>query len=146
MYEGQGAGMAEGGGGLPDETVIVFDRDGVLYAYESFTQVTDDLEAIDVDEGEYPAVYSPDGGVLELTAPQAWKGPVVLRRTGASDPGGLEAWVGRYWARYRVGEVPLGVEETVRAVLAEEADRGGAFGALWGALTGALRRGVSRRF
>ena len=107
---------------LPEETVLVFDRDEELFAYPSFAHVTDHLEAMDVADAEYPAVYLPDGRVLELSAPEGYEGPVLLRRTDRTDPAGLERRTARYWARYgqryRPGYAPRGPEETARLLLA----------------------------
>ncbi|KND26351.1 hypothetical protein IQ63_37295 [Streptomyces acidiscabies] len=113
----------------PEETVLVFDRDEELFAYPSLTHVTNDLEAMDVEDAEYPAVYLPDGRVLELSAPDGYEGPVLLHRTGRTDLAGLERRTARYWARYGQrywpGAAPLGPEEMARLLLAPEERSGG---------------------
>ena len=75
---------------VPPDTVLIFDRDEDLLVFESFVHATNWIEAIDVDEGEYTAGYTPDGGVLTLAAPEGPEGPVVLTRTGSVDLGDLE--------------------------------------------------------
>ncbi|WP_416974493.1 hypothetical protein [Streptomyces sp. 4F14] len=122
---------------LPEETVIVFDRDEELSAYSSFTHVMNYLEAIDVVYGEYPAAYLLDGRVLELTAPEGCKGPVLLTRTERSDLADLERRTARHWARYAAGDAPLGPEETARLLLAP-GERSG------GGVPGRLLRWLSR--
>ncbi|WP_405521601.1 hypothetical protein OG426_00710 [Streptomyces canus] len=82
---------------LPSGTVLVFDRDEDLIVFESFVDATNYLEAMDVSDGEYTAAYSPEGGVLALTAPEGPEGPVVLTRTGIGDPADLERRVAHYW-------------------------------------------------
>ncbi|MFD8805854.1 hypothetical protein [Streptomyces sp. NPDC059597] len=104
---------------LPPATVLVLDRDDWLYVYTSFAHVTNDLEAIDVAEGEYTA-YAPDGRVLALTAPGGRRGPVVLARTEEFDPVGLERRVARSWRRHHPRHPPLGPAETARRFLDEE--------------------------
>ncbi|MGV9341772.1 hypothetical protein [Streptomyces sp. NPDC003688] len=104
---------------LPPETVLVLDRDDWLSVYASFAHVTHDLEAIDVAEGEYTA-YAPDGRVLALTAPDGWRGPVVLARTEEFDTAGLERRVTRSWQRHQAGHPPLDPSETAHRFLDEE--------------------------
>lgn len=102
---------------LPCETVLVFDRDEDLYAFESFVHATNYLEAIDVSEGEYPAAYSPDGGVLALTAPEGPQGPVLLTRTGRADLADLERRVARYWERHQRGQPSCDPPQTARFLI-----------------------------
>ncbi|MFJ5774548.1 hypothetical protein [Streptomyces sp. NPDC093094] len=102
---------------LPPDTVLVFDRDEDLSVFESFTHATNHLEAIDVSEGEYPAAYSPDGRLLELTAPDGWKGPVVVARTDRADLAALEQRVARYWQRHQRGQVPRDPLQTARFLI-----------------------------
>ncbi|MGY4983473.1 hypothetical protein ACWCYL_41195 [Streptomyces sp. 900105755] len=102
---------------LPPNTALIFDQDEDLSVFESFLHVTNYLEAIDVSEGEYTAAYSPDGGVLALTAPEGWEGPVVLARTGRGDLVDLEQRVARYWQRHQLGKPPLGPLETARFLI-----------------------------
>ncbi|MFE7439047.1 hypothetical protein ACFU7X_01035 [Streptomyces chartreusis] len=102
---------------LPPDTALIFDQDEELSVFESFVHATNYLEAIDVSEVEYTAAYSPDGGVLALTAPEGWKGPVVLTRTGRSDLVDLERRVARYWQRHQTGKPPLGPQETARFLI-----------------------------
>ena len=89
---------------VPPDTVLIFDRDEDLLVFESFVHATNWIEAIDVDEGEYTAGYTPDGGVLTLAAPEGPEGPVVLTRTGSVDLGDLEQRVARYWRRHQAGQ------------------------------------------
>lgn len=88
----------------PPDTVLIFDRDEDLLLFTSFINATDWVEAIDVDEGEYTAAYSPDGGVLSLTVPEGPEGPVVLARTGSVDLDDLERRVARYWRLHQTGQ------------------------------------------
>jgi hypothetical protein len=97
---------------LPSDTVLVFDRDEDLVVFGSFRDATDYLEAIDVSDGEYTAAYSPEGGVLALTAPEGPEGSVVLSRTGRGDPADLERRVARYWQRHQVGQPPRDPRQT----------------------------------
>ncbi len=88
----------------PPDIVLIFDRGEDLLVFESFVHATNWIEAMDVDEGEYTAAYSPDGGVLALTAPEGPEGSVVLARTGSVDLGDLERRVAGYWRRHQVGQ------------------------------------------
>jgi hypothetical protein len=101
----------------PLDTVLVFDRDEDLVVFESFAHAANWIEAIDVDEGEYTAAYSPDGGVLALTAPEGPKGPVVLARTGSVDLGDLEQRVARYWHRHQTGQPTRDPLQTARFLI-----------------------------
>ncbi|MEV4433853.1 hypothetical protein [Streptomyces sp. NPDC049585] len=96
------------------DTVLIFDRDEDLFIFESFVHATNWIEAIDVDEGEYTAAYSPDGGVLALIAPEGPEGSVVLVRTGGVDLGDLERRVARYWCRHQAGQPPRDPLQTAR--------------------------------
>ncbi|WP_158711545.1 hypothetical protein [Streptomyces xylophagus] len=102
---------------LPPDTVLVFDRDEDLFVFESHVHVTNWIEAMDVDDGEYPAVYSPDGGVLALTAPEGPEGPVVLSRTDDVDLGDLERRVAAYWHRHQTGRPPRDPLQTARFLI-----------------------------
>jgi hypothetical protein len=101
---------------LPD-TVLIFDRDEDLLAFESLVHATNWIEAIDVDEGEYTAAYSPDGGVLALTAPEGPEGTVLLARTGSVDLGDLERRVAAYWRRHQVGPPTRDPLQTARFLI-----------------------------
>ncbi|MFJ9201107.1 hypothetical protein [Streptomyces flaveolus] len=94
--------------------MFIFDRDEDLFVFESFVHATNWIEVIDVDEGEYTAVYSPDGGVLALTAPEGPEASVVLARTGGVDLGDLERRVARYWRRHQAGQPPRDPLQTAR--------------------------------
>ncbi|MFF0013295.1 hypothetical protein [Streptomyces sp. NPDC005374] len=109
------------------DTVLVFDRDEDLLVFESFVHATNWIEAIDVDEGEYTAAYSPDGGVWALTSPEGPDGSVVLARTGSVDLGDLERRVARYWRRHHAGQPTRDPLQTARRILIERNDepRGG---------------------
>ncbi|MFJ9709579.1 hypothetical protein [Streptomyces sp. NPDC101234] len=122
---------------LPADTALIFDQDEDLNVFESFVRATNYLEAIDVSEGEYTAAYSPDGGVLALTAPEGWEGPVVLTRTNRSDLVDLERRVARYWQRHQIGKPAQGLRETARFLI----DRDNQPRAGWlSRVTGLLRR------
>lgn len=101
----------------PPCTVLVFDRDEDLLVFDSFAHATNWIEAIDVDEGEYTAAYSPDGGVLALTAPEGPEGLVVLARTGSMDLGDLERRVARYWRRHQAGQPTRDPLQTARFLI-----------------------------
>ncbi|MEU1534925.1 hypothetical protein [Streptomyces fagopyri] len=102
---------------LPPDTVLVFDQDEDLSVFESLTHAANYLEAIDVSEGEYTAAYSPDGRVLALTAPEAWKGPVVLTRTDERDSADLERRVACYWQLHQHGQPPRDPHRTARFLM-----------------------------
>jgi hypothetical protein len=122
---------------LPPDTVLIFDRDEDLFVFESFVDATNWIEAIDVDEGEYTATYSPDGGVLALTAPEGPEGLVLLTRTGSVDLGDLERRVVRYWRRHQTGQPLRDPLQTARFLIERynKPRRG------WlGRVTGLLRR------
>ena len=102
---------------LPPDTVLVFDRDEGLLIFESRTHTAHWIEAIDVDEGEYTAAYSPDGGVLTLTAPEGPEGWVVVSRTGSVDLDDLERRVAGYWHRHQTGRPPRDPLQTARFLL-----------------------------
>ncbi|MEW2163872.1 hypothetical protein AB0912_12860 [Streptomyces sp. NPDC007084] len=122
---------------LPPDTVLVFDRDEDLLAFESSGHATNWIEAIDVDEGEYTAAYSPAGGVLALTAPDGPEGAVVLAGTGRVDLGDLERRVAAYWRRHQAGLPPRDPIQTARFLI----DRDGRPRRGWfGRAVGLLRR------
>ncbi|MEU6547710.1 hypothetical protein [Streptomyces sp. NPDC046859] len=126
---------------LPPDTVLVFDRDDDLLVFESFVHATNWIEAIDVDEGEYTAAYSPDGGVLALTAPEGPEGSVVLARTNIVDLGDLEQRVARYWLRHQAGQAPRDPLQTARSLI----ERDNKPRRSWmGRLTGLLRRDTAQ--
>ncbi|AXE78112.1 hypothetical protein C5746_15500 [Streptomyces atratus] len=102
---------------LPPDAALIFDQDEDLSVFESFVHATNYLEAIDVSDREYTAAYSPDGGVLALTAPEGWTGSVVLTRTGRGDLVDLERRVARYWQRHQIGKPPRDPLETARFLL-----------------------------
>ncbi|KOV59581.1 hypothetical protein ADL01_35645 [Streptomyces sp. NRRL WC-3618] len=102
---------------VPPDTVLIFDRDEDLLVFESFVHATNWIEAIDVDEGEYTAGYTPDGGVLTLAAPEGPEGPVVLTRTGSVDLGDLEQRVARYWRRHQAGQPSREPLQTARFLI-----------------------------
>lgn len=122
---------------LPLDTVLIFDRDGDLFVFESYIHAVNWIEAIDVDEGEYTAAYSPDGGVLTLTAPEGPEGPVVLSRTDNVDLGDLERRVAIYWHRHQTGQPPRDLLQTARLLI--DRDKQPHTGWL-GRVTGWLRR------
>jgi hypothetical protein len=122
---------------LPANTVLIFDRDEDLLVFASFVQATNWIEAIDVDEGEYTAAYSPDGGVLALSAPEGPEGSVVLAETGGVDLGDLERRVARYWRRHQAGEPPRDPLQTAQFLI--ERDNSPRRGWL-SQITGLLRR------
>ncbi|WP_234533295.1 hypothetical protein [Streptomyces shenzhenensis] len=101
----------------PSDTVLIFDRDEDLLVFESFVHATNWIEAIDVDEGEYTAAYSPDGGVLALTAPEGPEGSAVLARTGSEDLADLELRVARYWHRHQTGQPTRDPLQTARFLI-----------------------------
>lgn len=101
----------------PPNTVLIFDRDEDLLVFESSVHATNWIEAIDVDEGEYTAAYSPDGGVLALTAPEGPERSVVLARTGSVDLGELERRVACYWRRHQVGQPTRDPVQTARFLI-----------------------------
>ncbi|MGW2893121.1 hypothetical protein ACWDAO_00430 [Streptomyces sp. NPDC001212] len=102
---------------LPPDTVFIFDRDEDLFVFASFVHATNGIEAIEIDEGEYTAAYSPDGGVLALTAPEGPEGSVILARTGSMDLGDLERRVARYWRRHQTGQPPRDPLHTARFLI-----------------------------
>ncbi|WP_189542946.1 hypothetical protein [Streptomyces gelaticus] len=102
---------------IPPDAALIFDQDEDLSVFASFVHATNYLEAIDVSEGEYTAAYSPGGGVLALTAPEGWKGSVVLTRTGRSDLVDLDRRVARYWQRHQTGKPPRDPLETARFLI-----------------------------
>ncbi|MFF5468044.1 hypothetical protein [Streptomyces achromogenes] len=122
------------------DTVLIFDRDEDLLVFRTFVQATDWIEAMDVDEGEYTAAYSPDGAVLALTAPEGPEGSVVLTRTGSVDMGDLERRVARYWRRHQAGQPPRAPLQTARFLI--EGDNKPSRGWL-GRVIALLRRGRS---
>ncbi|MFF3988942.1 hypothetical protein ACFY0B_30685 [Streptomyces sp. NPDC001797] len=122
---------------LPPDTVLIFDRDEDLLVFESHIHATNWIEAIDVDEGEYTAAYSPDGDVLTLTAPEGPEGSVVLSRTDRIDLDDLERRVAIYWHRHQAGQPPRDPHRTARFLI----DRDNQTRRRWlGRVTDVLRR------
>ncbi|MFF5476736.1 hypothetical protein ACFY5C_05175 [Streptomyces sp. NPDC012935] len=105
---------------LPSETVLVFDQTEDLCVFTSFVQAANWMEAIDVAEGEYTAAYTPDGGVVALTAPESWRGPVLLARTGRTDLADLDRRVARYWQLHQVGHPSRDTAQTARFLIDRE--------------------------
>ena len=53
----------------PDlRAVFVFDRDGEMQVFPSLEQAADYMEAVDVNDGEYEALYTLDGWVIDVRA------------------------------------------------------------------------------
>ncbi|MFG2386444.1 hypothetical protein [Streptomyces avermitilis] len=102
---------------LSPDTVLVFDQDEDLIVFESFVHATNYLEAMDISEGEYTAAYTPDGRVVALTAPEAWRGPVVLTRTDRADLVDLKRRVARYWQLHQVGQSSRDPLQTARFLI-----------------------------
>ncbi|MFE5038942.1 hypothetical protein [Streptomyces sp. NPDC056683] len=126
---------------LRPDTVLLFDRDEDLLVFESFVHATNWIEAIDVDEGEYTAAYSPDGGVLTLSAPEGPEGSVVLARTDVVDLSDLEQRAARYWHRHQAGQPPRDPLQTARFLM----ERDNKPRRSWmGRLTGLLRRDTAQ--
>jgi len=73
-----------GGGGA----VFVVSENGDLAVYVDAAQAAADLEAIDVEDGEYPFAYRVDGAVLAILTEGEL---VVLDLTGEVDAAGLDA-------------------------------------------------------
>ena len=48
--------------------MLVWTRDGDLLAFESLSEAAGDMEAIDVDEGEYVAAFTLDGRPVAISA------------------------------------------------------------------------------
>ncbi|GAB2726447.1 hypothetical protein [Streptomyces bullii] len=103
---------------LPADAVMVFDRDGGLSVFPSADAAAEWLEAPDVADGEYPDAYTPDGRVVLVTAPQGWRGPVVVETTERVDEEALERRVTAYWDRHGRGRSDApGVAETAILLL-----------------------------
>lgn len=81
-------GVRLGGGGA----VFVVGQDGDLDVYVDAAQAADDLEAIDVEDGEYVA-YRVDGAVLNIVTEDEL---VVMDLSGELDSAGLEAAITAY--------------------------------------------------
>jgi hypothetical protein len=66
-----------------DDLVLVFGREGELYAFASLSDAASGLESYDVAAGEYVAAYTVDGRALHIAPAEKWKvsvahGPVNL--------------------------------------------------------------------
>ncbi|MGX4688607.1 hypothetical protein [Streptomyces sp. JNUCC 63] len=94
------------------DTVMVFDRDGELVVLPSLRAAEEQLEAMDVADGEY-AAFTTEGRVVELRAPEGAEGPVLAARTGEDGREDLERHLARFWHR-RPGHAPPGPEDTAR--------------------------------
>jgi len=82
---------------LPDDAVMVFDRDGGLTGFRSTGAAEAWLEAPDVADDEYPEAYTLAGDIGLVTAPQGRRGPVVLEKTERAAREALEQQVAAYW-------------------------------------------------
>ncbi|WP_328504760.1 hypothetical protein OG828_47985 [Streptomyces sp. NBC_00457] len=105
---------------LPNDTVLVFDQTEDLCVFTSFVHAANWLEAIDVAEGEYTAAYTPGGGIVALTAPKGWRGPVLLARTDRTDLAELDRRVARYWEIHQVGRPSYDPAQTARFLIDRE--------------------------
>lgn len=52
---------------MTDGRIIIFDRDGRAIVYPSVSSAEGWLEAIDIEDGEYPAAFAMSGRVVEVT-------------------------------------------------------------------------------
>lgn len=67
----------------PDDLVLVFGRDGEVYAFDSASEAATGLESYDVAAGEYVAAYTVGGRALHIAPAERWRvavadGPVDL--------------------------------------------------------------------
>lgn len=73
----------------PDlRAVFVFDRDGEMQVFPSLKQAADYMEAVDVNDGEYEALYTLDGWVIDAQA-DSRESQVELIVTQKNDVEGL---------------------------------------------------------
>ncbi|MER7106708.1 hypothetical protein [Streptomyces sp. NPDC000229] len=79
---------------LPAQTLLVFDRDDWVYVVPSFEAAALEFEAVDVADGTYEA-FTVDGERVALTAPEGWRGPVVVEATGQRDMAALRERIER---------------------------------------------------
>lgn len=63
--------------------LLLFDRDGWVFAFSHIEEAADSMESIDVLDGEYEGAFTLDGFVVEITGVR--EGPVSLRVTGERD-------------------------------------------------------------
>lgn len=78
--------------------LFVFDNGCDLHVFASARHASGWLEAVDIEDGEYPVAYLHDGTVVELLSSG---GRVVLRLTGRRDLTALEGRIAAW--RSRVG-------------------------------------------
>ena len=52
--------------GARSDLVLVFERDGFVYAYQSATDAAQSIELIDVMDGHYVGAFSDSGEVIDL--------------------------------------------------------------------------------
>ena len=77
----------------PARAIFVFTADQDLLVFLSSDDAAGYMEAIDVEAGEYPAIYTDEGDVIEATAAGQ---TVVLTDTGRSDSDDLTSRIARY--------------------------------------------------
>jgi hypothetical protein len=86
---GRLAAMTASGG------LLVFTRDGDLLVFPSQRQAAGYIEAIDVENGEYPAAFKPDGCRVQITT----SGDDVVFSAATADAEGLRGQLEIYLAR-----------------------------------------------
>ncbi|SDR89775.1 hypothetical protein SAMN04489717_0946 [Actinopolymorpha singaporensis] len=90
-------------GRMADEVraVFVFDRDHDALVFRSLEHATGYMEAIDVEEGEYVALFTETGGIVNATTTAE---RVVLTVTGERDEADLRARLRDHQRRMRTPE------------------------------------------
>ena len=69
--------------------VLVFTRDGDVMVFESPEQAAEWMEAVDVDAGEYPAVFAVDGRTATASTRQDLREGVLVTVNQEHDEAGL---------------------------------------------------------
>jgi hypothetical protein len=72
----------------PDEAVLIFSADGELIPFRSLTEAAGWMEAIDVLDGEYEALFTLDGRLVHAAA-ETDRSSVTLTVTDRTDLHGL---------------------------------------------------------
>jgi hypothetical protein len=97
--------------------VFVFDQDGDVMAFQSVEQAAGYMEYIDVEGGEYPALFTLDGRIITATT-EGYE--VILAVEEARDEAGLRQRLLDGWQRNRLTSPPDDLVAIANELLRQE--------------------------